>query len=134
MDSKHKKTLKRKAFTEVLGGMTALCGLFLPYARDLSFFQSLNGLAHGYFAPALTLAIAFTSLLYTLGLEQVPCAMSLVLLFVCGSFPCYACWKNGFGAVLAQLQLGAWVLVAGLSLMALPPLFPDGEENAPPTA
>lgn len=121
---KYGDILKEKNPVEVLSGMAALCGLFLPYTRELSFFQSLSGAAYGCFAPVLTLSIALATVLYALGLTQVPCVMSLTLLVICTAFPCYACWTAGAWAVLSLLQPGAWVLFTGLLLMALsPPLF-----------
>lgn len=114
-------TRKKESLIEVLGGMIALLGMFLPYTPWLSFFQSLHGAP--WLAPALTLAIAFTTVLYALGHKRIPYAMSLLLLLICTVFPGHACRAAGLKAVLSQLRLGAWLLFAGLWLMALSPLF-----------
>lgn len=114
-------TRKKESLIEVLGGMIALLGMFLPYTPGLSFFQSLHSAP--WLAPALTLAIAFTTILYALGYKQIPYAMSLLLLLICTVFPGHACRAAGLKAVLSQLRLGAWLLFAGLWLMALSPLF-----------
>lgn len=114
---------KKKNLVEVFGGMVALLGMFLPYVEGISFFQSLSGPEYGFFAPYLTLMIAFAAVLYALGLAWFPHGLSLALLAVCLSFPGYACRVYGSGAVLPRLRAGAWVLLAGLLLMALSPFF-----------
>lgn len=116
-------TLRKKNLIGVLGGMLSLAGLFLPYVRGLSFFLSVSGASYGYFAPALALTIAFATVLYALGLKQLPFAISQILLIICTAFPGYACWRDGFGIVLAQLRIGAWLLFTGLSIMVVYPIF-----------
>lgn len=108
---------KKKNLAEVFGGMVALLGMFLPYVEGISFFQSLSGP----FAVCLTLLIAFAAVLYALGLAWFPHGLSLAILAVCLLFPGYACRAYGFGAVLTRLRAGAWVLLAGLLLMAVSP-------------
>lgn len=131
MAHKHRSQLKRKNLIAVLGGMAALLGLFLPYVEEVSFFQSLH--AAPWLAPALTLAIALATVLYALGLNWIPQVLSLALLLVCGAFPVYACWAQGVAATLVQLRPGAWVLLLGLLLMALSPLFPGRPGPTPPS-
>lgn len=114
---------KEKNLAAVFGGMTALLGMFLPYVADISFFQSLSGPKYGFFAPWLTLMIAFTTILYALGLDLIPLALSIDLFLICLAFPGYACWAGGVGAVLTQLRFGAWVLLGGSLLMAVSPFF-----------
>lgn len=114
---------KKKNLVGALGGMIALLGLFLPYVRDVSFFQSFSAPKYGAFGPGLTLGIALAAVLYALGLELVPCAISWVVLWICVAFPGSACWVGGVGAVLAQLRVGAWVLLVGALLMVFGPLF-----------
>lgn len=111
--------IKKKNLAEVFGGMAALLGMFLPYVEGISFFQSLSGP----FAVCLTLMIAFATSLYAMGLAWLPHGLSLAILAVCLIFPGYACRVYGFGAVLPRLRAGAWVLLAGASLMALSPFF-----------
>lgn len=123
---------EKKNLIAVLGGMAALLGLFLPYAGEVSFFQSLH--AAPWLAPALTLAIALATVLYALGLDLVAQVLSLALLLVCGAFPVYACRAQGVAATLVQLRPGAWVLLLGLLLMVLSPLFPDKPGPTPPSA
>ena len=115
---KYWNMLKEKNLIEVLGGMLALVGMFLPYTQRFIFFQVLRVLA-----PGVTLLLAFTAILYALGFLSLPCVISLVFLFFYVFFPGYACWSYGFWATLVQLRLGAWLLLAGLLLMALFPFF-----------
>lgn len=110
---------KKKNLVEVFGGMVALMGMFLPYVEGISFFQSLSGP----FAVCLTLMIALAAVLYALGFAWFPHGLSLAILAVCLIFPGHACRVYGFGAVLPRLRAGAWVLLAGASLMALSPFF-----------
>lgn len=117
------ETWKEKKLAEVFGGMAALLGMFLPYVGNISFFQSLSGPKYGFFAPWLTLMIAFTTVLYALGLDLIPHALSIDLFLICLAFPGYACWAGGVGAVLPRLRVGAWVLLAGTLLMAVSPFF-----------
>lgn len=114
---------KKKNLVAVFGGMGALLGMFLPYVEGISFFQSLSGPEYGFFAPYLTLMIAFATVLYALGLTWIPHGVSIAVLALCLSFPGYACWARGFGAVLLRLRAGAWVLLAGVLLMAVSPFF-----------
>lgn len=111
--------IKKKNLAEVFGGMAALLGMFLPYVEGISFFQSLSGP----FAVCLTLMIALAAVLYALGLGRLPHGLSLAVLTVCLLFPGYACRVYGLGAVLPRLRAGAWVLLAGASLMAVSPFF-----------
>lgn len=114
---------KKENLVEVFGGMIALLGMFLPYVGRISFFQSLSGPRYGFFAPYLTLMIAFATILYAMGLAWIPRGISIVVLALCLMFPGYACWARGFGVVLPLLRVGAWVLLAGVLLMAVFPFF-----------
>lgn len=115
--------IKKKNLVAVFGGMAALMGMFLPYVEGISFFQSLSGPRYGFFAPYLTLLIACATVLYALGLGWLPQGISVAVLVICLSFPGYACWASGPVVVLPRLRAGAWVLLAGASLMALSPFF-----------
>lgn len=117
------KEWKKENLVGALGGMMALLGLFLPYVRDISFFQSFSSPRYGAFAPGLVLGIALAAVLYALGLDLAPCAISWVVLGICVVFPGSACWVGGVGAVFSQLRVGAWVLLGGALLMVFGPLF-----------
>ncbi len=125
------KNWKDKNLVEVLGGMAALVGLFLPYAstRDISFFQSLYSPEYGLFAPCLMLGIVLTTVLYALEVPAIPEGFSLALFLICLAFPGHACVTMGFTLILPQLRAGAWSLLGGLLVMSVYPLFPrEGKE------
>lgn len=108
--------IKKKNLIAVFGGMTALLGMFLPYVEGISFFRSLSGPEHEFFAECLTLMIAFSAILYALGLKWLPQGISIAVLVFCLIFPGYACWTYGSSMVLPQLRVGAWVLLAGVAV------------------
>lgn len=114
---------KKKNWVEVVAGMAALLGMFLPYVDEISFFQSTSGPDFGIFAPTMTVMIALATVLYALGQNVIPFVISLLLLTQYIKYPIYVCWTYGLVISLLWLRIGAWFLLLGLSVMAIYPLF-----------
>lgn len=117
------KRAKKKNVAGAVCGLIALLGMFLPYVRGQSFFQTLSSSGYGFLAPYLTLCIALAMVLFALGFWLTPFVIGLVSLMICGAFPICACFTLGAIPVLSQFQAGFWVLLGGLLLMAASQFF-----------
>ena len=123
-----KKQIKRNTLC-ALSGLLSLLSLFLPFSPAGSFYDSISGPGWGCTGPAAVLLLALTTLLYALGLSELPRDLGTLLLLIYLLFLGCAVRLAGLPSVLAQLRVGGWLLLLGLHLLSWGPVFLPGPEH-----
>lgn len=123
-----KNQITRKTLC-TLSGLLSLLSLFLPFSPAGSFYDSISGPGWGYAGPAAVLLLALTTLLYALGLSELPRDLGTLLMLIYLLFLGFAVRLAGLPAVLAQLRVGGWLLLLSLHLLSWGPVFLPGPEH-----
>lgn len=114
--------IREKNLIEILGGMLALWGLFLPYVPHISLIAFFSRVGYAWLPPMLALGIALSCVLYAFGWKELPLFTSMTVVFISGGYLCNTSLAYGFWWTVTHLRLGAWLFFIGLVLMAWYPL------------
>lgn len=116
--------MNRKKLIGAIGGFVTLLGLFLPFCFNCSLFDALARSQPPVFPPAAVLLAALAAILYALGLDILPFALSAALMtFVLCTIGALIA-EYGLRPTLKGMQAGAWLTLAGPAAMLLAPLCP----------
>ena len=113
-----------------LGGFAAILGFLLPFHGGRSLFSIMDGTTLPFLPQVILLTLVAVILLYDRGFIFVPCCFSTLLLVWMCLFYGTLFSGHSFRDVTVNMQIGMYLIPAGLLGMLLHPFFsarPSGE-------
>ena len=115
----------RKNLLGPLGGFVAILGFILPFNAGHSLFSLMDGTTLPFLPQTILLTIVATIILYDLDFTVVPTFFSTLLFgFMCLYYWCLFS-QFSFRVVIANMQIGMYVIPVGLLGMFLHPFGSD---------
>lgn len=106
-----------------LGGFVTILGFLLPFHGGRSLLSIMDGTTLPFLPQIILLTLVTAIVLYDRGFIFVPCCFSTLLLV----WMCVFYWtlfsRHPFGVVTANMQIGMYLIPAGLLGMLLHPFF-----------
>ncbi|MBO5034592.1 MAG: hypothetical protein J6C43_03170 [Oscillospiraceae bacterium] len=127
--AKQKPVRRGKNLFGPLGGFAAILGFLLPFHGDRSLFSIMDGTTLPFLPQVILLTLVAVIVLYDLGFIYVPCFFSTQLFIWMCIFYGTLFSRHPFGVVTANMQIGMYLIPAGLLGMLLHPLFSDRAEG-----
>lgn len=114
-----------------VGGLVTILGFLLPFNENRSLFAIMDGTTLPLLPQLLLFAVVAAAILYRLDLFFVPTFISTLLLTLLCLFYFVLLTSCPISILIANLQIGAYLLPLGLLAMVLHPLFPSEPDKGP---